>query len=126
MLRQLVGLPANVVERVMGDPSADALVALCRALELPFNRTSRIVLFLNPQIGASVQQVFALAGGFEDIAPAAARRLVAAWCELMIGEVPAAAPVAARPARDPRTAPPRILRAATPARPARPAAAHDG
>jgi uncharacterized protein (DUF2336 family) len=127
LLRQAIGLPAAIVERVLTDPSGDPLVALCRALELPFNRTSRIVLFLNPQIGASVQQVFALAGGFEDIAPAAARRLVAAWCEIVSADQPARALSTARPARDVRAAAaPRILRAATPARPARPASARDG
>ena len=127
LLRQVIGLSAGIVERVLADPSGDPLVALCRALELPFNRTSRIVLFLNPQIGASVQQVFALAGGFEDIAPAAARRLVAAWCEIVSMEQPAKVLSSARSPRDPRAAAAgRILRAATPARPARPAGARDG
>jgi hypothetical protein len=126
LLRQAIGLPASIVERVLGDPSGDPLVALCRALEMPFNRTSRIVLFLNPQIGASVQQVFALAGGFEDIAPAGARRMVAAWCEIVPAERPARAAITSRPARDARAMPQRVLRAATPARPARPVAARDG
>jgi uncharacterized protein (DUF2336 family) len=126
LLRKTIGLPAAIVDRVLADPSGNALVALCRALELPFNRTSRIVLFLNPAIGASVQQVFALAGGFEDIAPAAARRLVAAWCEMVTVDRPEKVQSTARPARDVRATPPRILRAATPARPARPAGARDG
>jgi uncharacterized protein (DUF2336 family) len=134
LLRQSVGLPGDLAERVLADPSGDPLVAICRALELPFNRTSRIVLFLNPAVGASVQEVFALAGGFEEIAPAAARRLVAAWCELGIAEKSKRAHRAARTAREPRAeaprqpraAAPRILRASTPARPARPVAASDG
>ena len=125
LLQEAVGIPAKIAQRVLADPSGDPLVAICRALEMPFNRTSRIVLFLNPEIGASVQQVFALAGGFEDITPVAARRLVAAWCELAPLERPNRVPVVARPARDPRATAQQVLRAATPARPARPVAASD-
>jgi uncharacterized protein (DUF2336 family) len=126
LLQRVVGLPEQLVDRVLTDSGGDPLVAICRALEMPFNRTSRIVLFLNPEIGASVQQVFALAGGFEEIAPAAARRLVAAWCELAPSERPRRPTVVARPALDPRPTAPRFLRAATPARPARPIAASEG
>jgi len=125
LLQEAVGIPAKIAQRVLADPTGDPLVAVCRALEMPFNRTSRIVLFLNPEIGASVQQVFALAGGFEDIAPVAARRLVAAWCDLAPLERPNRVPVTARPARDSRVTATQVLRAATPARPARPVAASD-
>jgi uncharacterized protein (DUF2336 family) len=125
LLQDAVGIPTKIAQRVLADPSGDPLVAICRALEMPFNRTSRIVLFLNPSIGVSVQQVFALAGGFEDITPAAARRLVAAWCDLAPLERPNRVPVVVRPARDSRATARQVLRAATPARPARPVAASD-
>jgi uncharacterized protein (DUF2336 family) len=82
LLRQTAGLPGEVAARAVTDPSGEIAVAICRALEIPFDATSRILLFLNPQIGASVQRVFGLADWFEKIGPAAARRLMAAWCVL--------------------------------------------
>lgn len=82
LLRQTAGLSGEVAARAVTDPSGEIAVAICRALEIPFDATSRILLFLNPQIGASVQRVFGLADWFEKISPAAARRLMAAWCAL--------------------------------------------
>jgi len=82
LLRKAAGLPAEIAARAVTDPSGEIAVAICRAFEIPFDATSRILLFLNPQIGASVQRVFGIADWFEKISPAAARRLVAAWCAL--------------------------------------------
>lgn len=88
LLRRFVGLPADVAARIVSDPAGDPLLVVCRALEIPFGATSRILLFLNPAIGASVQQVFGLAEWFEAIHPAAARRLVSAWCALGTAQGP--------------------------------------
>jgi uncharacterized protein (DUF2336 family) len=95
LLRRVVGMPAELAARVVADPAGDPLLVVCRALEIPFAATSRVLLFLNPQIGASVQQVFALAEWFEEVRPAAARRLIAAWCALS----PTGAPRGSRAAR---------------------------
>jgi hypothetical protein len=122
LLQQSAGLPADLAARAAADPSGEPLVAICRALEIPFSTTSRILLFLNPEIGASVQQVFALADGFERIVPLAARRLVGAWCGMMpdakskrIGAEPR---TQERPAREAGSIARPVLRATTPARPA--------
>lgn len=82
LLRRIAGMPGDIAARVVSDTGGDPLLVVCRALEIPFGATSRILLFLNPQIGASVQQVFSLAESFEEVHPAAARRLVGAWCTL--------------------------------------------
>jgi uncharacterized protein (DUF2336 family) len=83
LLQQGTGLAAELAARATADRSGEPIVAICRALEIPFSTASRILLFLNPKIGASVQQVFSLSEVFERIAPVAARRLVAAWCGMM-------------------------------------------
>jgi uncharacterized protein (DUF2336 family) len=88
LLRRVVGMPAELAARVVADPAGDPLLVVSRALEIPFGATSRILLFLNPEIGASVQQVFALAEWFEAMQPAAARRLVGAWCMLATAHAP--------------------------------------
>ncbi|MCC6946899.1 MAG: hypothetical protein IT539_03945 [Bradyrhizobiaceae bacterium] len=82
LLRRAAGVPGDLAARIVADPAGDPLLVVCRALEIQFGATSRILLFLNPKLGASVQQVFALAEWFEEIRPAAARRLLGAWCAL--------------------------------------------
>lgn len=82
VLLRRTGVPGDLAARIVSDPAGEPLLAVCRALEIPFGATSRILLFLNPEIGASVRQVFALAEWFEEIRPAAARRLLGAWCML--------------------------------------------
>ncbi|MEX0590667.1 MAG: hypothetical protein WD207_06230 [Xanthobacteraceae bacterium] len=123
LLQQSAGLPPELAARAAADPSGDPIVAICRALEIPFNITSRILLFLNPEIGASVQQVFALSEGFEQIVPMAARRLVGAWCGMMPAAKPNCVGIERRmqdrhPTRKTRSAARPILRGMTPARPA--------
>lgn len=81
-LHQSADLPAEVAAKIVGDPGGEPMVAVCRAFGVPFNTTSRILLFLNPVAGASVRQVFALSEQFDQIPPLAARRLVGAWCEI--------------------------------------------
>lgn len=81
-LRESAGMPPEVAARIAADPAGDPLAAVCRALEIPFDITSRILLFLNPSIGASVTHVSTLARWFEAIDAAVARRLVAGWCNL--------------------------------------------
>ena len=39
----------------------------------------RILLFLNPAVGQSVERVYELVGLYDDITPAAAERMVAIW-----------------------------------------------
>ena len=82
LLRETAGLPVEIAAAAVTDPSGEITVAICRALEIPFDAASRILLFLNPQIGASVQRVFDLAEWFDKISPSSARRLVGAWCAL--------------------------------------------
>ncbi len=80
LLEQMLGFASALAARIITDPAGDPIAVVCRALDLPFETASRILLFLNPDIGRSVQRVFALADFYETIGKAAAQRLVAAWC----------------------------------------------
>lgn len=120
LLHDHAGLPGDIAERIVSDSSGEPLAAICRALDMPFDTASRILLFLNPAIGGSVQQVFGLANGYEAMKPASARRLAGAWCGLG-ASLRTPRPVWTRRARernDPRPAPRHSIRCVTPARPA--------
>jgi uncharacterized protein (DUF2336 family) len=120
LLHIRTGMPGDIALRIVNDPSGEPLAAVCRALEMPFDTTSRIFLFLNPAIGGSAKQVLGLAQGYEEIKPAIARRLMGAWCGLGAGlkAQPSVWTRIARERIDPRPAPRRSIRCVTPARPA--------
>ena len=120
LLRDHAGMPGDVAERVVSDPSGEPLAAICRALDMPFDMASRILLFLNPAIGGSVQQVLGLASSYDEMRPASARRLAAAWCGLGASlRTPRAVWTRRASERiDPRPAARHSIRCVTPARPA--------
>lgn len=117
LLQRQAGIPYSITELAVADASGEPLVLLCRALGMPFAVASRILLFLNPAVGASAQQVFNLAAHFEEIDAAAARRIAGAWPTLHARLKPERQP-AARAPRDSRPAPRLSYRGVTPARPA--------
>jgi uncharacterized protein (DUF2336 family) len=84
LLHRQAGIPYATTETIVADASGEPLALLCRALGMPFAMTSRILLFLNPAVGASAEQVFNLASRFEEIDPAAARRIAGAWPSLQV------------------------------------------
>jgi uncharacterized protein (DUF2336 family) len=120
LVRDHTGMPRDIAGRVVAESSGEPLAAFCRALEMPFSIASRILLFLNPAIGGSVERVFGLAGRFEAMQPANARRLAAAWCQLGEGLRPERSKWTrtVRERIDPRPVPVRSIRGVTPARPA--------
>jgi uncharacterized protein (DUF2336 family) len=120
LLYEVLGLPGELTARLIADTTGEPLLVLCRALDMPFNTTTRILLFLNPDAGASAEQVFGLAEGFEQILPISARRLLSAWCEIVaVAHADALVRAnVARARREMRQVMPRIRRAVTPARPA--------
>jgi uncharacterized protein (DUF2336 family) len=120
LLREHTGMPRDIAERILGEPTGEPLAALCRAFDMPFSTASRILLFLNPAIGGSVGRVIGLADVYKEMHLANARRLMAAWCGLG-ADLRAPRAVWTRRAgerNDPRPAPQLSIRCVTPARPA--------
>jgi uncharacterized protein (DUF2336 family) len=79
LLDHALGIPPALAARIVADPSGEPLVAIFRAIGLPFELAARILFFLNPNIGRSVQRVLALAEFYETMGNSAAQRLAAAW-----------------------------------------------
>jgi hypothetical protein len=72
-------LPRETAERIVNDVGGEPMVVAARALAMPLAVLQRVLMFLNPAIGHSVRRVYDLSALYEDVTPAAARRLSAAW-----------------------------------------------
>jgi hypothetical protein len=103
------GVSNALARRIAGDELGEPIVVAMKALGAPRAVVERILLFVNPRIGQSVQRVYELATHYDEISVEAALRLVGIWR--------AAAPreqEAPRPASVVRRAAPELGRPATP------------
>ncbi len=79
MLERGLNVSRQLATRVAHDPSGEGLVVAAKALGMKADVLQRILLFLNPAIGQSVERVFELAQLYEDITAGAAAYMVAIW-----------------------------------------------
>jgi uncharacterized protein (DUF2336 family) len=63
--------------RIVADPSGEPLLVAAKALAMPPVVLQRVLLFLNPTIGESVQRVFDLAALYERLSTQSAAKIVA-------------------------------------------------
>ncbi len=82
-----------IADRVTRDNSGEPLLVAAKALGMPSSVFQRIVMFLNPSIGRSVERVFELSKLYDEIQPAAAERMVAMWRESAARRRPSYVPV---------------------------------
>lgn len=79
MLERALGISPALAERIARDPSGEPIVVAARSLGMTAAVLQRILLFLNPTIGQSVARVYDLARLYDDLAPAAAERMLTIW-----------------------------------------------
>jgi Uncharacterised protein conserved in bacteria (DUF2336) len=72
-------LPARVAAEVVNDPGGEPLVCAARALGMPGPVFQRVLLFLKPEIGNSVQTVYRLARLHDCLSERSALVMLAAW-----------------------------------------------
>jgi len=77
ILENALGLTHEQAERIVTDHSGEPLLVAAKALAMPSVALQRILMFIDPAIGESVQRVFALAGLYERISADAAHKIVA-------------------------------------------------
>jgi uncharacterized protein (DUF2336 family) len=65
--------------RIVGDAHGEPIVVAAKALGLPRDALQRILLFVNPAVGQSVERVFDLSGLYDELTPEAARHMVSIW-----------------------------------------------
>jgi Uncharacterised protein conserved in bacteria (DUF2336) len=93
MLERALGISHAIAERVTRDNSGEPLLVAAKALGMPVSVFQRILMFINPTIGLSVERVFELSRFYDEIELAAAERMVTIWREAATVRRPAQAPV---------------------------------
>jgi uncharacterized protein (DUF2336 family) len=78
-LERALGIGHALAERIARDSSGEPIVVAAKALGMKAAVLQRILLFLNPTVGQSVQRVYALARLYDEITFAAAERMLAIW-----------------------------------------------
>ncbi len=78
-LERALGLTSRLARRIVEDASGEPLVAAAKAIGCPTPVLQRILLFVNPAIGHSVDRVYELSQLYNEISTQAARQLVAIW-----------------------------------------------
>jgi hypothetical protein len=79
MLERALGISRALAERIARDPSGEPIVVAARALGMTAAVLQRILLFLNPAIGQSVERVYDLARLYDELTPAAGERMLTIW-----------------------------------------------
>jgi hypothetical protein len=72
-------LPPELAERIAADPLGEPIVVAARALAMPAEALQRVLLFVNPAIGQSVERVYELANLYDEVTPHAAETMIAIW-----------------------------------------------
>ena len=114
-LERSLDISRTEAQRIVNDTSGEPVVVAGKALAVPIDALQRILLFLNPAVGRSVERLYALTALYEELSPEAALRLVAGWRGLVASANKGARhqPVhfddERRTARDSATPPPRRM-----------------
>lgn len=78
-LEQLLRVSSSRAQQIVGDKRGEPVVIAARAVGMPTDVLLRVLLFLNPAIGQSVERVFDLMDLYYRVTPGAALTLVASW-----------------------------------------------
>jgi len=113
-------LTARIATQVVNDPGGEPLACAARALDMPSPVFQRVLMFLNPEFGSSVQYVYRLSRLYDRLSERSALVMLAAWRGSTMAVTRAkyrpslyddernrvrAAPAQTRPAVQPGTAP---------------------
>ena len=72
-------LPLRVAAQVVNDPGGEPLACAVRVLDMPSEVYQRVLLFLKPEFGCSVQHVYRLSRLFDRLSERSALIMLAAW-----------------------------------------------
>jgi hypothetical protein len=72
-------LPTRIAAQVVNDPSGEPLACAAKALDMPSAVFQRVLLFLNPEFGCSVDNVYRLSRLYDRLSERSALIMLAAW-----------------------------------------------
>ena len=72
-------LPARIAAQVVNDPGREPLACAARALDMPSAAFQRVLLFLDPEFGCSVHNVYRLSRLYDRLSERSALVMLAAW-----------------------------------------------
>ena len=72
-------LPARISAQVVNDPGREPLACAARALDMPSPVFQRVLMFLDPEFGSSVHNVYRLARLYDRLSERSALVMLAAW-----------------------------------------------
>jgi hypothetical protein len=72
-------LPARIAAQVVHDPGGEPLACAARALDMPSAAFQRVLMFLNPEFGSSVHNVYRLSRLYDRLSERSALVMLAAW-----------------------------------------------
>jgi hypothetical protein len=79
ILARALSLGRKLAERISFDNSGEPVVVAARVLGVKIDVLQRILLFLNPVVGHSVQRIFDLCQLYSELSPAAAEHMLTLW-----------------------------------------------
>jgi hypothetical protein len=78
-LGRTLGISRAQARRIVNDESGEPMVVVAKALNLPVDALQRMLLFMNPWAGESIDRIYELSALYGEISVDAARRMVALW-----------------------------------------------
>jgi hypothetical protein len=78
-LSEALILPLQVAAQLMNDPGGEPLACAARALDMPGAVFQRVLLFLKPEFGSSVNTVYRLSRLYDQLSERSALVMLAAW-----------------------------------------------
>jgi Uncharacterised protein conserved in bacteria (DUF2336) len=72
-------LPARIATQVVNDPGGEPLACAVRALDMSSAAFQRVLMFLNPEFGSSVNNVYRLSRLYDRLSERSALVMLAAW-----------------------------------------------
>lgn len=78
-IAQVLILPTRIAERIVEDQGGEPLACAMKAIGMPGEVFQRVLLFLDPELGASVSRVYTLARLYESLSERMGLVILAAW-----------------------------------------------
>lgn len=78
-LAHVLVLPTRMAEQIVNDPGGEPLACAARAIGMPADTFQRVLLFLDPELGASVTRVYTLSRLYDGLSERIGLIMLAAW-----------------------------------------------